>query len=147
MSQDHPRPGTLRVVLIEDNPDDVLLIQRAFQEFDRAVIQNVFSRGGEALRWLAQTAQSEPEALPHLVFLDINLPGKTGFEILGELRTHASLGRLPVVILSTSDLDTDASRAYATGATSFITKPPHFSALRSRMREALEPWLEGGDSR
>lgn len=137
--------GAVRVLIVEDNADDVLLIGRALGELGGGVAQTVLTSGSEAVQWLTRTADTDPESLPHLVFMDVNLPGRTGFEILRELRGHPSLAHLPVIILTTSDQESDARRAYSTGADSFITKPFRYASLKDKVHEAVRTCLGAVD--
>lgn len=141
MNRKPTESGSLRILIIEDNADDILMIRRALEELETAEVQRVFSQGTEALQWLLATAEADPADLPDVIFLDINLPQRTGLEVLQDLRAHASLAGLPVMMLTSSDRECDLQRAYSSGATSYITKPFQFSHLKATVHEAVRPWL------
>jgi two-component system response regulator len=118
-----------RILLVEDNPDDVDLTLRAFA---RSGIDNeidVVRDGAEALDYLFLTgahASRDPQGLPALVLLDINLPKIDGLEVLQRLRADNRTRRLPVVVLTSSSEESDIFRSYDIGANSFIRKPVDF---------------------
>lgn len=112
----------LNILLAEDNEDDVLLIQDAFEEAKRSIL-NVVRDGEEAMSYLRREGKYLDAAPPSIVLLDINMPKKDGFEVLKEMKADPGLRHLPVVIFTTSDRDMDIESSYAGGACSFITKP------------------------
>lgn len=128
----------LRVLLAEDNEDDVILIQEAFRECAHVRIVGIVPDGGRALDFLQRRGEYLDAPLPQLVLLDINMPGKNGFETLREIKQVAGLQHLPVAILTTSTRDEDVRRTFAEGACSFITKPANIAAFRQ-----VASWFEG----
>lgn len=112
------------IMLIEDNPMDVELTLRAFQK--RRVTNPVLVArdGEEALAWIARWEAGE--ATPAVILLDLKLPKVSGLEVLARLKEHASLRRLPVVVLTTSAESRDVRTAYELGANSYIVKPVDF---------------------
>jgi two-component system response regulator len=118
------------ILLVEDSPDDELLALRALK---KGAIQNrvvVVHDGVEALDYLfAQGAFAgrDPEDLPEVVLLDLRLPKLDGLEVLRSLRAHERTRSLPVVVLTTSDEESDIVASYNLGANSYIQKPVDFN--------------------
>lgn len=115
------------VLLVEDNPDDVLLFKRLFRKSQVNAQLNVAEDGQLAISYLAgddpfQDRVEHP--LPDLIFLDLKLPYKNGFEVLSWIRHNPELSNLPVVILSGSDEGEDQRQALRLGAQDYIVKPP-----------------------
>jgi CheY-like chemotaxis protein len=114
------------IVVVDDNADDVTLLRRAFQ---RAAIANplhVVGDGEAARQYLAGEgayADRRQHPLPALLLLDLQLPRRSGFEVLAWLRTQPGLKRLVTVILTSSPRTTDIARAYDLGANSYLVKP------------------------
>ena len=137
-----PKPET--ILLIEDNQDDVLLIQRAFRRIGAVHPLRVLSDGEQGLAYLAgegSYADREAHPLPALVLLDLKLPRRSGFEVLEWLRGQPGLRRLPVVVLTSSRESRDVDRAADLGANSHLVKPVHFDALQEMVRALGLYWL------
>jgi CheY-like chemotaxis protein len=112
------------ILLVEDNPMDVDLTRRAFARRHLLNALEVARDGEEALGWIARWEAGEP--VPVVILLDLKLPRVSGLEVLRRLRQHERLGRIPVVVLTTSREDADVAAAYALGANSYIVKPVEF---------------------
>lgn len=132
------------ILLVEDNPDDVLLIQRAFKKANLVNPVVVVGDGEKAIEYLSGSgayAERSRFPLPVLILLDLKLPRKSGHEVLGWVKQHAALKRIPVVVLTSSTETVDVNRAYDLGANSYLVKPVGFDDLFS-MVKALQPyWL------
>lgn len=126
-----------QVLLVEDNPDDVLLLRRAFAQATGGVSLAVAADGDAAVRFL----QRDGEGL-RLLVLDLKLPRRSGFEVLGWLRANAALALLPVVVLTSSGEDSDIRRAYELGANSYLVKPVDFSHFQEMARSLERYWLQ-----
>jgi CheY-like chemotaxis protein len=126
-----PPPQPIVVLLVEDDPGDVVLVKEAFSEHKLINEVRVASDGVEAL---AQLRDPELEA-PDLVLLDLNLPRKDGREVLAEIRADPALTRLPVVILTTSDAERDILDSYELHANAFVTKPVGLERFLEVVRE------------
>src|SRR5712691_4718464 len=114
------------VLLVEDNPQDEKLALRALRKNDIGHEVVVARDGAEALDYLfARSADDAPDsrALPQLILLDLKLPKVDGLEVLRRIRAHEKLRLLPVVILTSSVLESDLTQGYALGANSYIRKP------------------------
>lgn len=125
------------ILLVEDSETDIEIIREAFGELktgDDTVALHVAKDGEEAMSFLRRSAAD-------LVILDINLPKKTGFEVLAEIKGDPVLRHLPIVILTTSNRPDDRRRAYAEGAASYIVKPLRYRELREFLQTFLDYWM------
>lgn len=132
------------VLLVEDNPRDARLIQRAMEKARMLNAVQVQSDGEAAIEYLAGTPPYDDRdryPLPELVLLDLKLPRKNGFEVLEWLRAQPGLKRLPVVVLTSSDETPDVSRAYDLGANSYLVKPVESEALVGLLKHVDVYWL------
>lgn len=136
------------VLLVEDDPDQVVLALRAFRkhgiadEVDDIV---VMKDGAEAVDYLMGTgdyAGRDPSAMPEFVLLDVNLPKMSGLEVLRRLRADERTELLPVVLYSSSDERQDVIEGYRSGANSYLTKPSDFNRFSEAMRTLGWYWLE-----
>src|SRR5690349_23216853 len=115
------------VLLAEDNAQDVWLAQRAFAKARLANHLEVVRDGEQAIAYFngsGRYADRKRYPLPILLLLDLYMPKIDGFEVLEWLREHPRLDRLPVAVLTSSDHDPDAQRAFGLGADSYLIKPP-----------------------
>ncbi|MDO8606322.1 MAG: response regulator [Phaeospirillum sp.] len=133
-----------RVLLVEDNDDDVELALHAFRS-SRVTPEIIVVRDGEeALEYLWMTdryAKREVRDLPSLVLLDLQLPGIGGLEVLRRLRERQETRRVPVVILTTSDDEADIIGGYDRGVNSYIRKPVGFASFSEMVRQLEHYWL------
>jgi len=127
-----------RILLVEDNPDDVELTLRVFRNHHVANEVVVARDGVEALELLH--GQS-PGHLPSLVLLDLKLPRVDGLEVLRRIRSNPATARLPVVILTTSLEERDIIASYDLGANSYVQKPVGFEAFAEAIRYLGLYWL------
>lgn len=134
----------LAVLLVEDNPDHTDLIVRSLQH--HRVANRVFrvSDGEEALDYLQRRqgyADPAKSPRPHVILLDLRLPKIDGLEVLKAIRTSKELGKMPVVILTTSQAEQDVARAYEYHANSYLVKPVDFDNFSSMMEDLGYYWL------
>lgn len=132
-------------LMADDDMDDCLLTKRAM-DAARVVNELRFVADGEELmEYLLRQgryAASDAAPRPSLILLDLNMPRKDGREALREIKDHADLRRIPVVIMTTSKAEEDIFRSYDLGANSFITKPVTFERLVELMRTLGSYWVE-----
>ena len=121
MSGNRVRP--IEILLVEDNPGDVRLVQEAVKEFKVNSTLHVARDGVEAMEYLRREGQYKDRAKPDLILLDLNLPRKNGHEVLAEVKSDPNLRRIPVVVLSTSAEYRDLQQSYDLHANCYITKP------------------------
>jgi CheY-like chemotaxis protein len=119
-----PRP--IEVLLVEDDPGDVLLTKEAFDDNKVQNNLSVVSDGEEATDYLRRRGRFTEAARPDLVLLDLNLPRKDGREVLLEIKADPELRSIPVVVLTTSEADEDILRSYDLHANAYVTKPVDF---------------------
>jgi CheY-like chemotaxis protein len=117
------RPDPIEVLLVEDDPGDVLLIREAFEDNKVANRLHVVADGVEALDFMRRQGEHAEAPRPDLVLLDLNLPRKDGREVLAEVKGSEELRDIPVVVLSASPADEDVANAYASQANAYIRKP------------------------
>jgi CheY-like chemotaxis protein len=115
-----------KILHVEDNPDDVMLVKLAFKRAGATVDFASANDGDRAIALLKEGLNSAP---PICVLLDVKLPTVSGFEVLTWIRAQLPLKKLPVVILTSSLLPDDINRAYDMGANSYLIKPPDLGAL------------------
>lgn len=138
-------PNTASVILlVEDNPDDVELTLRAFKKNDFRHDVVVARDGAEAVDYLFATGQyseRNPDDVPALILLDLKLPKLNGLDVLRRIRDDETTKRIPVVILTTSDDDTDVINGYDLGVNSYIRKPVGFDIFMETVRQLGLYWL------
>ncbi|OGP70048.1 MAG: two-component system response regulator [Deltaproteobacteria bacterium RBG_13_58_19] len=132
------------ILLVEDDADDALLIQRAFRKAKIANPIQTVSDGDEAVAYLngaERYGDRRQFPLPVLILLDLKLPRRSGFEVLAWLQSQPGLKRTPVVVLTSSKETMDVNRAYELGANSYLLKPVTFEALQEIMKAINLYWL------
>jgi CheY-like chemotaxis protein len=133
------------ILLVEDNPDDVFFLKRAFNSTSVTAPLVVVSDGRTAIDYLSATGAYTDRAdhpLPALMLLDLNLPGVSGFDVLTWLRAQPALKRLPVVVLTSSKQDSDVQRAYDLGVNSYVVKPSGLKEIADVARQIEDYWLK-----
>jgi CheY-like chemotaxis protein len=132
------------ILLVEDSPDDALLIQRAFRKANLANPVQLVRDGEEAVAYLSGAAPYDDRGrfpLPVFMLLDLKLPRRSGLEVLAWLRQEPAVRRLPVVVLTSSRESVDVNRAYDLGVNSYLTKPVGFEALIEMVKNVNLYWL------
>jgi CheY-like chemotaxis protein len=130
-----------RILLVEDNPNDRLLTERAFKKNNLANELISVSDGEEALAYLFGTKDAEPQTLPVLVLLDLKLPKVDGLEILQRIRSHERTRFLSVVILTSSKEQDDLIRSYELGVNSYVRKPVDFNQFVDAVKQLGLYWM------
>lgn len=129
------------VVLAEDNPDDQLLIRKAFALVASDIDLRIVDDGQELLDCLRRTDPDAKPSHPALVLLDLNMPQKDGREALAEIKADALLRRIPVVVFTTSDSVIDINYTYEHGAAAYVCKPQNFDDLLDFVRDLTGYWF------
>lgn len=132
------------ILLVEDDPNDVLLIQRAFRKTKVNYTLQVLEDGEKAIDYLAGVGTYEDRdryPIPVLLLLDLKLPRKSGHEVLAWLKQHQELKRLPVVVLTSSKESQDINQVYDLGANSYLVKPVAFDDLQQLVNMLNLYWL------
>lgn len=133
------------ILLVEDDPDAVFLLQRALQKANVKNPIEVARDGQEAIDYLSHQgayADRQRYPLPVLMLLDLKMPRKTGFEVLEWLRQQPGFKRLIVVVLTSSNQVNDINRAYDLGSNSYLVKPTSVDALIEMVKDINRYWLE-----
>jgi CheY-like chemotaxis protein len=130
----------LTILWVEDSSDDVDLLQRAVRRSNLAIQFEVMADGEEAIDRLNEAGNGNQRQLPHLILLDLNLPKKTGRELLGELKKDEKLRIIPVVILTTSNAEVDLTTCYRLGAAAYLVKPTDFTELGGIAKKLYDFW-------
>ena len=131
----------VEILLVEDNPSDVLLTQIAMKECKIANKLHLAHDGEVALEFLRRQGAHRQAPRPDLVLLDLNLPRMDGRELLREMKSDPALRAIPVVVLTTSDAETDVVRSYDLHANAYVTKPVDFEKFVEVVRKIDDFWL------
>ena len=128
----------IQILLVEDDPGDVLITREAFAENKLRNRLDVVTDGESALAYLRREPGFAGTPRPDLILLDLNLPRKDGHEVLAEIKSDPGLQRIPVVVLTTSDAEEDILRSYDLHANAYVTKPVDFSRFLEVVRQIDE---------
>jgi CheY-like chemotaxis protein len=123
------------ILLVEDDPGDVLITREAIESSKVANRLSVVSNGEEALQFLRREEPFADAPRPGLLLLDLNLPRLDGREVLARMKADPDLRRIPVVVLTTSSSDEDIVRSYDLHANAYVTKPVDFEQFMSVVRQ------------
>jgi CheY-like chemotaxis protein len=128
------------ILIAEDNEDDILLIREAFEEVNMVNRIAVVRDGEEALAYLRGEGAFKESLLPGMVLLDINMPKKTGLEVLADIKAEPRFRALPIVMLTVSEREEDILRSFEQGACSYIRKPVTFTRFITVVKEFEMYW-------
>lgn len=133
---------SVNILLVEDNPDDVILTKESLKE---GKIKNTLydvGDGVEAMEFLRQKGKYAGKPRPDIVFLDLNLPKKDGRQVLEEIKSDADLRTIPVVILTTSEAEEDVIKSYNLHANCYISKPVSLDRFIHVIKQMDEFWFD-----
>ena len=133
-----PDTRAIDVLLVEDDPGDVLMTREAFEDNKVANNLHVVNDGVNAMEFLRKQGEYSGVPTPDLILLDLNLPRMDGREVLAELKEDAELRRIPVVVLTTSEAEEDVLRSYSLHANAYVTKPVDFARFIEVVRQIDE---------
>jgi CheY-like chemotaxis protein len=128
----------IEVLLVEDDPGDVLMTREAFEDNKVANTLHVVTDGASALEFLHKRGEYAGVPTPDLVLLDLNLPRMDGREVLAAVKGDAGLRQIPVVVLTTSEAEEDVLRSYELHANAYVTKPVDFERFIEVVRQIDE---------
>ncbi len=128
------------ILLVEDNPGDVRLVTEALCEGDVPKNVHVAEDGVAALEFLR--GEAGRAGAPDLILLDLNLPRRSGHEVLAEVRADENLRRTPVIVFTSSAAESDVRLAYELQANCYVTKPSGFTELSAAIRRIERFWLQ-----
>jgi CheY-like chemotaxis protein len=136
-----PEAEVVEILLVEDSPSDALMTKEAL-EFSKVLNSlHIVDDGVEAMAFLRKEGKYLGSPTPGIVLLDLNLPRKSGLEVLGEIKKDEHLKLIPVVVLTTSKAEEDVARSYGLHANCYITKPVEFAKLADAVRGIRDFWL------
>ncbi len=135
------RINPIEILLVEDNPADVRLTREALKEEKLHNNLNVVSDGVEALAFLRRESRYGKAPRPDLILLDLNLPKKSGREVLEEIKSDKTLKTIPVVVLTMSDAESDILKSYNLHANCYIKKPLDLSQFSKVVKSIQDFWL------
>jgi len=133
------------ILLVEDNPDHVLLIEEALENGGLGKKAFVVNNGEAALDFLYHHRRYKDKAsfpCPDLILLDLKLPKQSGLEVLEIIKSDRMLKHIPVVVISSSQRDTDIQAAYEAGVNSYIVKPVNFEKFHRTIAQIRDYWLQ-----
>jgi len=131
----------IKILLVEDNPADIRLATEALKERGVESDLSVVTDGMDAINFLKRTGKFSDSPRPELILLDLNLPRKSGFDILQVLKADPNLKSIPVIILTTSSADEDIAKSYSLNANCFVTKPTDLPQFLEVVKTIEEFWL------
>ncbi|MGS2617363.1 response regulator [Micromonospora sp. LZ34] len=116
-------PGPVRILVVDDDPGDVLMIEEALADSDVDKVIDVVGDGQEAMEFLRREGRHIDARRPDVILLDLNMPRMDGRQVLGEVKGDEDLRTIPIVVLTTSNADTDIVSSYTLQANAYVTKP------------------------
>lgn len=131
----------IEILLVEDNPGDVRLIQEALREVNLYNCLQVVNDGIKAIAYLKQKEEFSNVKRPDLVLLDLNLSGMDGRKVLNAIKSDNDLKTIPVVILSSSDAEEDIDTTYASYANSYVQKPGNLDQYINIVKSIKDFWF------
>ncbi|MFG2054719.1 response regulator [Micromonospora sp. NPDC048930] len=116
-------PSPVRILVVDDDPGDVLMIEEALEDSDVEKVIDVVNDGQEAMEFLRREGRHTEAKRPDVILLDLNMPRMDGRQVLGEVKQDEDLRTIPIVVLTTSNADTDIVGSYTLQANAYVTKP------------------------
>jgi len=129
------------ILLVEDNPDNVMITRMAFEKGNIKNTLYVARDGDDTLRFLFKEGEYVNVPTPGLILVDLNLPKVSGYEVLRKIKMDERLKRIPVVVLTVSTSDSDICKTYELGANSYIAKPAEFKDFVNVVSALTDYWL------
>jgi chemotaxis family two-component system response regulator Rcp1 len=136
-----PARAPVEILLVEDNPGDVRLMQEAFRDADRSIHLHVASDGVEAITYLRRDGVHVHAPRPDLILLDLNLPRMDGRQVLAYIKHDGSLKIIPTLVLTTSEAQADIEQSYQLQANCYLVKPGQLDAFESLVKSINDFWL------
>jgi CheY-like chemotaxis protein len=132
------------IIYVEDEPDDAFFMQRAFQQYAPEIDLRILTSGQDAIQFFTEyfEPQQELDFKPGLVLLDLNLPGRSGLEVLREIRSMPTFRLLPVIMYTSSSQTVDIAEAYRRGCSAYLVKPRSPEKLREVVSALTEFWIK-----
>jgi CheY-like chemotaxis protein len=132
------------IVYVEDEPDDAFFMERALKQCAPGLELKLLNDGQQAFRFFESDEETEmlSGSRPGLVLLDLNLPGRSGLEVLQKIRARARLQRVPVIIFTSSNQAVDIRQAYDSGCTGYLVKPRSADKLKGMVTALTGFWIK-----
>lgn len=130
-----------QILVVDDNPGDARLVAEALRAVAPAAVPSVAADGDAAMQRLRREGKYSTAPAPDLILLDLRMPGKSGLEVLAEVKQDPNLRSIPVVVLTTSDAPQDVRKAYDLHANCYMTKPMDLAGFFEAVRALSEFWL------
>ena len=140
ISQEQQRP--IEVLLIEDNPGDVRLLQEAFRELHANIHLRVARDGAEGIEAVEKESVNKTHHSPDLILLDLNLPKISGHDVLARIKSNPHTRCIPVIVLTSSRAEVDVRRAYEHHANAYLRKPSSLEGLIAAAEHIKSFWME-----
>ena len=137
----HRGSRAVRILLVEDNPGDVRLTREALREAKVRNEMAVAMDGEEAIAYLRRTGKFKDATRPDVIMLDLNLPKKSGLEVLKDVKSDDDLRRIPIVVVTSSEAEQDIVKSYNLHANCFVTKPVDLSRFLEVVKAVENFWL------
>lgn len=132
----------LELLIIEDNPGDVRLLEEAFEELHANVKIRVAKDGAEGIEMLSTRSDAKNSWRPDLILLDLNLPKISGHDVLSQIKTDPGTRWIPVIVLTSSKAEADVRRAYEAHANAYLRKPSTLDGLLAAAQDVKNFWME-----
>lgn len=133
------RPIT--VLIVEDNRADIRLVQEVLKEGKIYIDLEIVEDGIEAMAYLRKEDKYKDKDTPDIILLDLNMPRKSGFEVLAEMKEDPDLKRIPVIVMTISKAEEDVLKSYNLYANAYIVKPVEFNQFMDAVRSIKDFWL------
>lgn len=141
MNSDIDGSRPIEILMVEDNPGDILLTREAMKEAKLRNRLNIANDGVEAMEFLRRQGRYADAPRPDLILLDLNLPRMDGREVLTKLKNDPDLKNIPVVVLTTSRAEEDIERVYSLHANCYVTKPVDFDQFMKVVQKIDDFWV------
>jgi len=135
-------PRVLELLIIEDNPGDIRLLEEAFEELHANIHIQVARDGVEALELILESGRPGKNLHPDLILLDLNLPKISGHDVLTRIKENPRTCCIPVIVLTSSRAESDVRRAYESHANAYLKKPSTLDGLMSAAQNIKTFWME-----
>ena len=133
--------NTPEILMVDDNPADIDLTSEVLAQSKGHFHVNAVNDGAEAISYLRRQGKYDKAPVPDLVVLDLNLPRKDGCEVLSSIKSDPALAKIPVVIFTTSQANSDITRSYKLGANCYLRKPGNLPEFVAVVKSMAEFWL------
>jgi CheY-like chemotaxis protein len=133
------------IAAAEDDEEDRILMREAMRNAGIEKTLTIFEKSEHLMEHLNKNKNTYRKKLPNIIILDLNMPGKNGFDCLKEIKSDPALSHIPVIVMSTSGYTADITTCYKLGANSYIRKPLTFNELVDRMKTIAHYWIDSAE--